>query len=103
MGAQQGKLQGQPPAGYPGSPMPPPPPPLSGAAGNDGTHPPRQASRIKGLKPRQAQHHSAAPRSPLASQTSPGGGGMLMAGQPIPASPLASNIFAEHNGKTSTS
>ena len=103
MGAQQGKMPGQPPVGYQGSAsMPPPPPPLPGATRNEGpgsgsgSHP-RQVSKIKGLKPRQGQHQSA-PRSPLASQSSPG---VPMTGQAKPASPLATNIFSEHNGKTS--
>ena len=101
MGAQQGKMPGQPPVGYPGSAMPPPPPPLPGANKNDGqgsssAGQPRQVSKIKGLKPRQGQHHSA-PRSPLASQSSMGS---PMTGQSKPASPLTSNIFSDHNGKT---
>ena len=99
MGAQQGKMPlGQPPpVGYQGSSMPPPPPPLPGANKNDPTGgQPRQISKIKGLKPRQGQQHSA-PRSPLASQSSIGS---PMTGQAKPASPLTSNIFSEHNGKT---
>ena len=115
MGAQQGKMQGQlPPVGYQGTPpMPPPPPPLPGAIRADGsggggtgiatsssgTHPPRQVSKIKGLKPRQqGQHHQSAPRSPLASAQS-GGVSMTAGQQAMPASPLATNIFAEHTGK----
>ena len=102
MGAQQGKMPGQPPVGYQGSSMPPPPPPLPSATRNEGpgsgggNQPPRQVSKIKGLKPRQGQHQPA-PRSPLASQSSPGA---VVTGQAIPASPLATNIFSEHNGKT---
>ena len=118
MGAQQGKMQGQlPPVGYQGSsPMPPPPPPLPGAirtegaggAGSStttssgGNHHPRQVSKIKGLKPRQqGQPHQPAPRSPLASvQPSQSGGVAMTTGQQaMPVSPLATNIFAEHNGK----
>ena len=98
MGAQQGKMPGQPPVGYQGTSMPPPPPPLPSARDGIGTNTPAQpkpVSKIKGLKPRQG--HSA-PRSPLASQSSIGS---PLTGQPKPASPLTSNIFSEHNGKTS--
>ena len=99
MGAQQGKMPGQPPVGYQGSSLPPPPPPLPSARDGIGTNAPAQprpVSKIKGLKPRQGQHHST-PRSPLASQSSIGS---PLTGQTKPASPLTSNIFAEHNGKT---
>ena len=98
MGAQQGKMPGQPPVGYQGSSLPPPPPPLPSARDGIGQTPaqPRPVSKIKGLKPRQGQHHSA-PRSPLASQSSIGS---PLTGQTKPASPLTSNIFSEHNGKT---
>ena len=54
MGAQQGKMPGQPPVGYQGSSLPPPPPPLPSARDGIGTNAPAQprpVSKIKGLKP----------------------------------------------------